>query len=160
MAEKSLRKGIKKNYYFPEDVCKKIEDLADEAGVSKTEAVIDAILMKYNSDIVDEHIILGRITQLQKKLDMMDKKMETFFSLIYYIIPYFLSIHPDLPKDKVESSNLLKKGAVKMKNLVTNFRKYLKVEKISFVQSVFGDSQETLEQTFIEESQGERDING
>ena len=154
------KETLLKKYNFPKEVCDKIEELAEEAGVTNTEAVINAILFRYNADVMDEHIVLGRITQMQKKLDYMDKKLETFSSLIYYIIPYFLAVHPDLPKDKTESTNQLNKGSQKMMNLVMNFRKWLKTEKISFVQSVFGDSQETLEQTYTEESQGMREING
>ena len=47
-----------------------------------------------------------------------------------------------------------------MMNLVMKFRNWLKTEKISFVQSVFGDNQETLEQTYVEESQGLREVDG
>lgn len=157
----SGKKGhIRKEYNLPKDIIEKIEELADEAGVTNTEAVINAILYRYNADVMDEHIVLGRMTQLQKKLDYIDKKIETFSSLIYYIIPYFLAIHPDLPKDKTESTNLLNRGSQKMRNLVMKFRNWLKTEKISFVQSVFGDNQETLEQTYVEESQGLREVDG
>ena len=157
----SVKKGhIRKEYNLPEDIVNKIEELANEAGVTNTEAVINAILFKYNADVMDEHSVLGRMSQLQKKMDYIDKKLETFSSLIYYIIPYFLAVHPDLPKDKNESTNQLNKGSQKMMNLVMNFRKWLKTEKISFVQSVFGDSQETLEQTYTEESVGLRELNG
>ena len=83
------KETLLKKYNFPKEVCDKIEELAEEAGVTNTEAVINAILFRYNADVMDEHIVLGRITQMQKKLDYMDKKLETFSSLIYYIIPYF-----------------------------------------------------------------------
>ena len=66
----SGKKGhIRKEYNLPKDIIEKIEELADEAGVTNTEAVINAILYRYNADVMDEHIVLGRMTQLQKKLD-------------------------------------------------------------------------------------------
>lgn len=145
---------VNKKYNFPEEICVMIEQLASETGVTNTEAVINSITFKYNSELIDEHIILGRITQLQKKLDQIDKKLETFTSLIYYIIPYFLAVHPELPKDKDESRIQLKKAAYQMSNMVKNYRKLLKTEKISFIQSVFGDTQETLEQTYMEQNLG------
>ena len=146
------KNSVRKVYNLPEHVCEKIEEMANESGVTNTDAVINAILFKYNNEVTDEHILLGRMTQIQKKLDYLDKKIETFSSLIYYLIPYFLAVHPDLPRDKQESATQLNKATQKMKNMVINFRKYLKSEKISFVQSVFGDSQESLEQTYIDES--------
>ena len=82
----SSKKGhVRKEYNLPEDIVNKIEELAEESGVTNTEAVINAILFRYNADVMDEHIVLGRITQMQKKLDYMDKKLETFSSLIYSI---------------------------------------------------------------------------
>ena len=150
MSEK--KNCTRKVYNLPNHICEKIEQIANEGGITNTDAVIEAILFKYNCEVTDEHILLGRMTQIQKKMDYLDKKLETFSSLIYYLIPYFLAVHPDLPKDKQESANQLDKAAQKMTNMVMNFRKYLKSEKISFVQSVFGDSQESLEQTYIDES--------
>lgn len=143
---------VRKVYNLPDHICQKIEEMASESGVTNTDAVINAILFKYNNEVTDEHILLGRMTQMQKKMDYLDKKVETFTSLIYYLIPYFLAVQPDLPKDRQESAIQLDKATQKMKNIVMNFRKYLKTEKISFVQSVFGDSQEVLEQTYIDES--------
>lgn len=157
----SEKKGfVRKDYNFPIEICKKIEELAEEKGVSNTEAVIDAVLFKYNADIVDEHILLGRMTQLQKKLDHIDKKVETISNLICFAAPYLLALHPKLPKDKTEANLQLLESSKIFKDIVDSYRNWLKSEKISFMQSIFGDSQESLQQTFLNDSLGQRDING
>ena len=49
----SSKKGhVRKEYNLPEDIVNKIEELAEESGVTNTEAVINAILFRYNADVM------------------------------------------------------------------------------------------------------------
>ncbi len=128
---------------------KMIEELAKEEGVSKAEMVETCIRHYYTEDVLDENLILGRMSTLEKKIDWLNNKTETFYKLAYAFMQYVVTFLPALPKDKTEAQGILDSGAERFSKFVMKFRKIEKAEDISFVQQVWGDTQETLEETYM-----------
>lgn len=139
-----------KRFRFSEKEYSMIRELAEEKNISENQVMVNALELYYSDNVVPEHIILGRITQLEQKLGFMDKKIETFSSLMYYILPFIFAGLPDLPNDRSQSQLIIDKSAYRFKLMVQGFKNYQRKENISFVQSIWGDLQETLEETYKE----------
>ena len=137
-----LEKSVQKRIRLSGEGEKMLEELAEENNMSENKVFETALKLYYTQEIMDEHIVLARINALERQLRHTDKKLETFSNLMYFLVPYFLATQPDLPKNKDEATLVLNKGTNKMVNLVSQFRKYCRTEKIGFMQSVWGDFQE------------------
>lgn len=127
---------------------KMIEELKEENGLSRNKMIEECIKLYYTQGTVDEHILLARIMQLEKKIDWLNNKTELFYKLINFILPFFIAHLPDLPTDKKEGQIVLDKGSRKMLNLVMAFRKSEQANDISFAQQIWGDTQETLKENY------------
>ena len=128
---------------------KMLDELAQEEGCSKTEVIEKCVRHYYTEDTLDENLILACMGTLEKKIDWLNNKTETFYKLIYYVLPFIIAHLPQLPKDKKEAQAVLDSGTQRMTNLVWGFRRVEKEKDISFVQQVWGDTQETLEETYM-----------
>jgi len=137
------------NFRMDENVSKMLGELAEEEGVSKTSMLETCIRNYYTQETVDENIILARFSTLEKKVDWLNNKTETFYKLINYVLPFIIAHLPPLPKDKNEAQAVLDSGTQRMTSLVWGFRRQEKEKDISFVQQVWGDTQETLEETYM-----------
>ena len=96
-----------------------------------------------------EHIVLGRLTQLQSQITSLDRKLETFAGIFYVVMPYILGVLPPLPKNEVDKDGkkfnpALDKGNEVFTKLITNYRNLMRGHKISFMQNVWADMQENL----------------
>ena len=130
-------------------ICEMIETLCKEENLSRTEVIERCIRQYYTEDTLDENLLLARMTALEKKIDWLNNKTETFYKLAYAFMQYVVTFLPALPKDKTEAQMILDGGAERFANLVKRFRKTEKEVDISFVQQVWGDTQETLEESFM-----------
>ncbi len=144
MKENSIRKTIR----FRETTCKKIADLSKEWGLSENTVIEKLISNAWNTSVTDENIILARLTAIDKRIALLSNKCETFFKLIYFILPNIFARLPPLPKGKDEASLALDRGSNVMQKLVALFRKDEREHDIRFLQSVYGDTQEALEESY------------
>lgn len=133
-----------KRYRIKDNRARQIEKLAEEWKMSETAAIEDLILKAYSETVTDENIIMAQLAALEKKLSQLSNKCDTFFKLIYFILPNLFARLPPLPKGKDEAQISLNRGSTVMQKLVTLFRKDEKEHDISFLQSVYGDTQESL----------------
>lgn len=127
-------------------------ELADEMGISQNQVIENAFQMYYAQDVVSENIILGRMTQVQHQITLLDRKIETLSGMIYTVLPYILGTQPDLPKIEVDKNgNRSNPGLVKgydiLSKLISSYKKDWKTHKISFVQQIWADMQEDLQLT-------------
>lgn len=135
----------------------RIKELAEENDTSETEIVEQAINYYYNMDAAPEHIILGRIGQVQSQLTTMDRKIETLAGIFYYSMPYIFGVIPPLPKNEVDKNGrkynpAFDKGNDILMKIILNYRNEVKTHKISFMQNVWADMQEHLNMTEINNS--------
>lgn len=144
MKEDALKKTIRlKNATW-----KQVEELAEEKNISMTKVIEEAVQHLYSEDIIDENIILGRISVMQKKLQYMENKNETFYKLMSFFVEMIFCRLPELPKEPNAKKVLFEKNANLMSQLIISFRKKQQQDDIGFMQSVYGDSQETLEEKY------------
>ena len=136
------------NTFIGEDVKKMLDELANEEGITRTAMLEMCVRHYYAQDTLDENIILARFSTLSKKVDWLNNKTETFYKLINFVLPYIIAHLPQLPKDKKEAQAILDSGTERMTSLIWSFRKIEKEKDISFVQQVWGDTQENLEETY------------
>ena len=140
--------SMQKKFNLRKPVCSQIAELAEEKGVSETAVVEMAVNNYYSQDTFAENIILGRMSVLEKKFSNLDSKTDTFYRFIHFILPNIFSRMAPLPKDKGERDVVLGNGSKIMYNLLLLFRRDEKKNHLSYMQSVYGDSQETLEETY------------
>ncbi len=140
--------SIKKQIRLKETTCKQIVDLGKEWGLSETAVIERLVSNAWNNNVTDENIILARLTAIDKRNALLSNKCETFFKLIYFILPNVFARLPPLPKGKDEAGLALDRGSNVMQKLVALFRKDEREHDIRFLQSVYGDTQEALEEGY------------
>ncbi|CAM4259683.1 hypothetical protein [Treponema peruense] len=143
------KNGVWEKICFDELKDKHLRELAEEKGISKTQVLENALDLYYSQDVMPEHIVLGRMTQVQQKLELMDRKLETLAGIFYSIMPYIIGVLPPLPKNEVNAKGekynpALDKGNDVFNKLVINYRKQMQAHKISFMQNVWADMQEEI----------------
>lgn len=141
--------SAQKKFNFTTTMIDQLSELAKEKGISETQVMENAFQLYYSQDVMPEHIVLGRMTQVQQKLELMDRKLETLAGIFYSIMPYFIGVLPPLPKNEVNSNGekynpALDKGNDVFSKLVINYRKQMQTHKISFMQNVWADMQEEI----------------
>lgn len=141
-----------KRFHFRNRMIEQIKELSDEMGISETEVLENAFNLYYTQEVLPEHIVLGRITQMQEQITAADRKLETLAGIFYSIMPYIFGVLPPLPKNETASDGhrfnpALDKGNDIFGKLVINYRNQVKTHKISFMQNVWADMQENLEMT-------------
>ncbi|WP_297647490.1 hypothetical protein [uncultured Treponema sp.] len=146
--------SVQKKFNLTESMCSQIKELALEQGISETQVVENAFSQYYRQEVMPEHIVLGRMTQLQQQLDVMDRKLETLAGLVYSTLPYFMAVLPPLPesitdKDGNRRNPQLQRGMQVFEAHIKRYRHDMKTMKISFMQNVWADMQEDLNMTQI-----------
>lgn len=141
-----------KRFHLKNKMIEQIKELSDEMGISETEVMENAFNLYYSQEVMPEHIVLGRMTQVQQQITTMDRKIETLAGIFYSIMPYIFGVLPPLPKNETTSDGrrfnpALDKGNDIFGKLVINYRNQMKTHKISFMQNVWADMQENLEMT-------------
>lgn len=157
---KTRANTIHKQFHITPEMAEKFKNLAAEIGMSDSEILEAAVDLYYAQDVLPEHIIDGRLTQIQQQLTTMDRKLETLGGIFYQIMPYIFGILPPLPKNEVNADGnkynpALDKGNEIFLKLIQGYRNQLKIHKISFVQNVWGDMLENLELTNVEKEKGD-----
>ena len=151
---------IQKNIRLKKLVAEHLRELSEEENCSETQIVENALNLYYSKEILPEHIVLGRITQMENQLTAIDRKLETFAGIFYMTMPYVLGVLPPLPKNEVDKDGkkynpALDKGNDIFMKLIINYRNQMKTHKISFMQNVWADMQEKLDMTNINTVSGE-----
>lgn len=141
-------------------VLEHIKELADEEGCSETQVIENAVNVYYTKEILPEHILMGRMNQVQAQLTAIDRKLETLAGIYYMVEPYLIGVLPPLPKNEVDKDGkkynpALDKGNDIFMKLIINYRNQMKTHKISFMQNVWADMQEKLDMTNINTVSGE-----
>lgn len=141
-------------------VLEHIKELADEEGCSETQVIENAVNVYYTKEILPEHILMGRMNQVQAQLTAIDRKLETLAGIYYMVEPYLIGVLPPLPKNEVDKDGkkynpALDKGNDIFMKLIINYRNQMKTHKISFMQNVWADMQERLDMTNINTVSGE-----
>lgn len=139
---------VQKRNRIKESTNKQLSDLAKEWGLSETAVIERLVSNAWNTTVTDENIILARLTAIDKRIALLSNKCETFFKLIYFILPNIFARLPPLPKGKDEAGLALDRGSNVMQKLVALFRKDEREHDIRFLQSVYGDTQEALEESY------------
>ena len=148
------KNGVQKKFNFTDDFVNKLKMIAAEEGCSETQVLENAFNLYFTKDIMPEHILLGRMNQLQSQLTAVDRKLETFAGIFYMTMPYILGVLPALPKNEDDKDGkkynpALDKGNDIFTKLIINYRNQMKTHKISFMQNVWADMQEKLDMTHI-----------
>ena len=151
---------IQKNIRLKKLVAEHLRELSEEENCSETQIVENALNLYYSKEILPEHIVLGRITQMENQLTAIDRKLETFAGIFYMTMPYVLGVLPPLPKNEVDKDGkkynpALDKGNDIFMKLIINYRNQMKTHKISFMQNVWADMQEKLDMTNTNTVSGE-----
>lgn len=141
--------STEKFFRFKKTMVEQLKELAKEKHISETQVIENAFQHYYLEEVMPEHILLGRMTQVQQKLELMDRKLETLAGIFYSIMPYFIGVLPPLPKNEVNANGekynpALDKGNDVFSKLVINYRKQMQTHKISFMQNVWADMQEEI----------------
>lgn len=147
-------KLIPKRFNFTEQAEKQISELSEERGCTQTALILELLGKEYVHDIVPEHILMGRMNQLQAQITAIDRKLETLAGIYYMVMPYILGVLPPLPKNETNAKGEkynpgLDKGNDIFTKLIINYRNQIKMHKISFMQNVWADMQENLNMTHI-----------
>lgn len=135
-------------------VAEHLKELSEEENCSETQVIENALNLYYSKEIMPEHIVLGRISQMESQLTAIDRKLETFAGIFYMTMPYILGVIPPLPKNEVDKDGkkynpALDKGNDIFTKLIINYRNQMKTHRISFMQNVWADMQERLDMTHI-----------
>ena len=146
--------SVNKYFRLRNIVAEHLKDLAEEEACSETQIIENALNLYYSKEVMPEHIVLGRITQMQNQLTAIDRKLETFAGIFYLVMPYIFGVLPPLPKNEVDKDGrkfnpALDKGNDIFTKLIINYRNQMKTHKISFMQNVWADMQEKLDMTNI-----------
>jgi len=134
-----------KTYHLSEQTCKQIDILADESGESATAIVETAVNYLYKRDTMPESLVLARLTTVEMKLNLIDKKQEAFFSLSRFLMPYFIAALPDMLESKESTMLINDKGRKNLEQLETLYKKMMVKTKPSFMEAVFADLRRHLE---------------
>ena len=145
---------IQKNMRIKKLVAEHLKELSEEENCSETQIVENALNLYYSKEILPEHIVLGRITQMESQLTAIDRKLETFAGVFYLVMPVIFGCIPQLPKTEVDKngrkySPAIDKGNDIFTKILKNYRVQMKTHKISFMQNVWADMQENLDMTNI-----------
>ena len=146
--------SVQKNMRLKKLVAEHLKELADEEGCSETQIVENALNIYYSKEIMPEHIVLGRMTQIENQLTAIDRKLETFAGVFYLTMPYIMGVLPPLPNNEIDKDGrkynpALDKGNDIFTKIIRNYRTQMKTHKISFMQNVWADMQEKLDMTNI-----------
>lgn len=145
---------IQKNMRIKKLVAEHLRELSEEENCSETQIVENALNLYYSKEILPEHIVLGRITQMENQLTAIDRKLETFAGVFYLVMPIIFGCIPELPKTEVDKNGRKYNPAIDRGNdiftkILKNYRVQMKTHKISFMQNVWADMQENLDMTNI-----------
>lgn len=145
MAKKN---GVVERIWFSELMDKQLNEIAEEQGLPKTKIIENAFSLYYKQDVMPEHIVLGRMTQMQQQLELMDRKLETLAGIFYTTMPYIIGVLPNAETKTDEKGKkynpALEKGADVFGKLIINYRKQMQANKIGFMQKVWADMQEEI----------------
>ena len=146
--------SVQKNMRIKKLVAEHLKELADEEGCSETQIVENALNIYYSKEIMPEHIVLGRMTQIENQLTAIDRKLETFAGVFYLTMPYIMGVLPPRPNNEIDKDGrkynpALDKGNDIFTKIIRNYRNQMKTHKISFMQNVWADMQEKLDMTNI-----------
>lgn len=152
--------SVQKKFNLRTNVIEQIKTLSKEEACSETQIIENAVNIYYSKEILPEHILMGRMNQVQAQLTAIDRKLETLAGLFYQMQPYLIGVLPPLPKNEVDKNGrkynpALDKGNDVFIKLVINYRNQMKTHKISFMQNVWADMQEQLDMTNINAASGE-----
>lgn len=131
-----------------EECGRMLDELSAEEGDSKSALVERLVRERYVRDASDATLIFGRMSAIEKRMDMLDNKSELFYKLMTYALPFFIAHMPQLPTDFRQAEMALKDGQQRMVQLIMKYREQAKERDISFVQQIWGDSQETVGETY------------
>lgn len=134
-----------KTYHLSEQTCKQIDVLADESGESATAIVEQAVAYLYKRDVLPETLILARIGNIDSKISEIETKEEAYFSLIRFIIPYFIAALPDMFHSKEETQMIADKGMKNFEKLETLYKNAMVKNRRSFMEELFADLRIYLE---------------
>lgn len=151
---------VQKNLRLNKTVAEHLKVLAEEEACSETQIIENAVNIYFSKEILPEHILMGRMNQVQAQINAIDRKLETLAGIFYQLQPYFIGVLPPLPKNEVDKDGrkynpALDKGNDIFTKLVINYRNQMKSHKISFMQNVWADMQEDLHMTNINAIDGE-----
>ncbi|WP_149554522.1 hypothetical protein [Treponema pectinovorum] len=146
--------SVQKKFNLKSNVVEQLKTLAKEEGCSETQIIENAVNIYFSKEILPEHILMGRMNQLQAQLTAVDRKLETLAGIFYQMQPYLIGVLPALPKNEVDKDGkkynpALDKGNDVFIKLIINYRNQMKAHKISFMQNVWADMQEKLDMTNI-----------
>lgn len=124
-------------------LAKETDDLLKEAAKSKrwtkSEIVREALSLYFSKGVNDKDLIYAAINDGKRKIEYIDKKIESFFNLWFFSLTTIFSALPDISSKSEAEQNLITKTAIKRKNaMFTAFKKTIK-EQPSLFQSLFAD---------------------
>jgi hypothetical protein len=98
---------------------------AQEEGLSKNELATKALQLYLTKDITDESLFIAKLSELQRIVQILDKKIDTAQKLQIEWFQYFFLFQPDEPQDEGERRRLVQKAAERTEELLANFRRRL-----------------------------------
>lgn len=123
-----------------------INQRSKEEGISENAIVTKAITLYLTKDTMDESLLIAKLTDITRKIDYLQKRIEVQEKLNLEWYQYFFLFSPELPKDPEELKVLTKKANNNVQMFLTNFRNHIKKIK-PLIESLFGDM---LEEEVIE----------
>lgn len=135
------KKRRKTCFDFTEEAEKMLNTLSKENNLSKTKLMESLLCEKYSMQMVDENIILGRLSEMERKMMLTDHAVEAIGHLfIDYLQMFFLQM-PDLRRGE-EGQGDLQKAALRTAQFLKAHKTRMEGVNIRFCQKIFADSVE------------------
>lgn len=127
-------KKIQKMIYLPESVLDAGVERAREEDVSFTRLVEKAVDVFVCKNERAFYVELARMTNVEKRLQYLGNKSETFYKLAYYMLPMLFARLPELPKDVFVRR--MDVSVKKFEKNVRDFRKKNREENMQFSEKL------------------------
>jgi hypothetical protein len=123
-----MKKELKNNRLWarvPPALMEKAEEQAKADGISRNELVNKALALYLTKDISDESLFIAKMSEMQRIIQLLDRKIDIAQKLQLEWYQYFFMWQPDMPQDRDGASPLYKKAAEKTDAFLNRFRNRL-----------------------------------
>lgn len=110
-----------------------IQKLSNERGENVTSIIESAIDMYLTKDVNTESLVFASLENLRRKIDYVDKKLETFFNFYYFSLTTIIAGLPDLKEiDPSKASAISKSALIRRDALFEGFKKQMLTNPSAF----------------------------
>jgi hypothetical protein len=138
MNQKERTKTIQAWCRITPDIELQLKLKADEERVSTSEIIRRAVVLYLTKDITDESLLIAKMTDVQRRIDGLEKKTELSQKMSIEYLQYFFMFSQELPNDAKEVSRLAVRARQRTDVFLNSFRRRLK-NMPAFLETILGD---------------------